>query len=92
MKPLVVADAWKSGEMAVNSDVAAARASLIAAVRGFGQHALTSSHTREKAVRAPFLYRLLPPFIGFYRLLSAFIASHQESFFIATLNPQLKSL
>jgi hypothetical protein len=34
------------------------------------QSLLTSVPIWEKAVRAPFLYRLVPPFIGFYRLLS----------------------
>ena len=33
------------------------------------QSLLTSVPIWEKAVRAPFLYRLVPPFIGFYRLL-----------------------
>jgi|HubBroStandDraft_6_1064221.scaffolds.fasta_scaffold259199_1 hypothetical protein len=45
------------------------------------QSLLTSVPIWEKAVRAPFLYRLVPPCTAFYRLLPPFIASHQESFF-----------
>jgi hypothetical protein len=84
MKSLVAADAWKGGGMAVNSDVAAAglrhsRSPQIWATRPHVIFYMAKGGTRPVAV---------PPFIGIYRLLPPFIASHQEIFFCRGKEPE----